>query len=142
MNYRSKFTLLFLISAALCEDVIANAPTQKLPLAELLNWQPQPNNICYGTFVDPKEIKNTKPIANVNQSPMSITSNNPTTLSLKGQSTVSGHVTIQQPGRLLRAEHVTFNRNPTTQIIDRIELKGNVRYFEQKQELAGQRVLM
>ncbi len=113
-----------------------------MTLAEILNWQPQPNNICYGIFADPKEIENSKPMANVNQSPMSITSNNPTTLSLKGQSTISGNVIIQQPGRLLRAEKVTFNRNPTTQEIDRIELNGNVRYFEQKQELAGQHVVM
>lgn len=137
---KAKFSIWIFVT--LCNSVLTSAHAQKLPLAEILNWQPQPNNICYGVFVDPKEVANTKPMASINQSPMNVTSNNPTTFSLKGESTISGKVTIQQPGRLLQAEHVTFNRNPKTQSIDKIELRENVRYFEQKQELAGQHVIM
>jgi lipopolysaccharide assembly outer membrane protein LptD (OstA) len=133
---------LFWISTAFCGSLFMSAHAQKPSLAQTLNWQPRSDNICYGVFVDPHEVFTTGPIKKVNQSPMNITSEKPTTLSLAGQSTLSGNVTIQQPGRLLLANEATFNRDPISQSIDRIELHGNVRYFEHKQELAGERVLI
>ncbi len=138
-QFRKSF---YCISAAFCGCALTAALAQKMPLTELLNWQPRPQNICYGVFIDPVEVAKTPTSAGVDQSPMTISADNPATLSLKGQSTLSGNVTINQPGRLLRANQATFNRNPKTQTIDRIQLSGNVRYFEAQQELAGQEVLI
>ena len=139
---RTRRRFILCATAAFCGCALIGAQAQKLSLGELLNWKPRPQNICYGVFLDPTEVANTVATKGIDQSPMSITSSNPATLSLNGQSTLSGNVTINQPGRLLRANKATFNRNPKTQTIDRIELSGNVRYFEQHQELAGQRVLI
>jgi LPS-assembly protein len=130
------------MSIALCGCVLLPAHAQKQPLAELLNWQPRSNNICYGVFIEPAEVANKAAPKNLDQAPMNITADNPTQLSLNGQSTLSGNVTIKQPGRLLLADKASFNRDAATQTINRIELNGNVRYYEQHQELAGQRVLI
>lgn len=128
-------------SATLCGCLPVSVYAETMPLAEILNWQPR-NNICYGVFLDPKEVANTVATKSLDQSPMNISADNTAQLSLGGQSTLSGNVTIHQPGRLLRADKATFDRNATTKTIDRIDLTGNVRYFEQKQELAGQHILI
>ncbi len=142
MTIKRQLSVFFSASAAFCSCLLAPAYGQKIPLAETLNWQPRSNTLCYGVFIDPEEVVTAVAPLNIDQSPMRITADNSAQLSLSGQSTLSGNVSIQQPGRLLRADKATLNRNANSKTIDKIELSGNVRYFMQKQALAGQRVVI
>jgi len=108
-------------------------------LSQILNWQPDPSNICLGNFIDPAAVATQLPTGTLSQSVTTIHANSPSTFKLHGESKLS-NVSISQPGRLLRAKTARVRTDPKTEKVSTIDLRGNVRYNEMRKELAGEHV--
>ncbi|MDQ2994547.1 MAG: LPS assembly protein LptD, partial [Pseudomonadota bacterium] len=109
-------------------------------VSAMLNWQPDPNNICLGNFIDPPAVATHTPTAPIAKSVTTIDTKAPSSFSLTNESKLSGDVRISQPGRLLRANTASIQRDPENKNITTIDLRGNVRYNEMQKELAGEHV--
>lgn len=123
--------------------VILGCPsTHAENLCEILNWQPDPSNICEGSFIDPPAVAKQLPPKPISASVTTLHAQGPSTFKLEGESELSKNVNISQPGRLLRANNARVRTDPKTEKISTIDLRGNVRYNEMNKELAGEHVLI
>lgn len=116
--------------------------THAANLCEILNWQPDPSNICEGYFLDPPTVAHQLPKNVISESVTTLHAQGTSTFTLHGESQLTKNVNISQPGRLLRANTARVRTDPKTEKISTIDLRGNVRYNEMHKELAGEHILI
>lgn len=124
---------------ALCSWISVTQGASIDALGELLRWHEEPKALCRGYFAQNEAINQAKAVAPISESQTTITAEQRTRFSQHSTSTLEGNVRIRQTGRELSADQVELIRNPKTQAISHIELKGHVRFEEQGRLLAGHR---
>jgi lipopolysaccharide assembly outer membrane protein LptD (OstA) len=100
--------------------------------AELLGWfrDPKSCDLCGGSYQDSDNIKENQNPAAVGSVPLNITSTRNALITQAGMSTISGNVTLVQPGREISADTVIFFRDAKTGKITESVLTGHVRFHE------------
>lgn len=103
--------------------------TVELTIAEQLGWVPNKLDICKGHYLDPLQAYTQTTLTKLGQSFTHIDAAQ-SHFSFEGTSTLSGHVVINQPGRLLQAEKAYFYRDPNTGKITTMDLLGGIQFEE------------
>jgi LPS-assembly protein len=98
-------------------------------IARELGWVSDNIGICKGYYQDPLRAYAHTPLTDVNQAFTDIHAAQ-SDFSFAGTSTLSGHVVITQPGRLLYADQVYFYRDPQTGKITSMDLQGEIKIYE------------
>lgn len=100
-------------------------------IAKALAWIHETDkNICHGYYLEP-DIVSKYPVAPAYQdAPVTVTATNPAFFSQYGASTLSGDVTITQPGRQVTADEAMFYRDASSGQISTGTLIGNVHFSE------------
>jgi LPS-assembly protein len=107
-------------------------------VAAVLGWVADPQaNLCRGYFSQPQSLLEVHNPAAVTRSPTKISYAGPGVLAQYGQSTVTEHVVVTQPGRIAKADKAVIYRNPQNGRIDYIRLEGNVKVQEYGKLVAG-----
>src|ERR1700685_2623975 len=114
------FSFLYFVSPGLATE---------LPMAQQLGWIPSKLGICKGEYLDPLHAYARTSLNKVNQAFTHIDAAQ-SHFSFEGTSTLSGHVVITQPGRLLYADQVYFYRDPKTGKITNMDLLGGIKLQE------------
>ena len=94
-------------------------------------------NLCRGYFSEPKPLIDIQNPAAVTQSATKITYTGPGVIYQYGQSTISQHVVITQPGRVATADKAIIYRDPQNGRLDYIRLEGHVKVQEHGKLVAG-----
>lgn len=132
---------MFLGWALICHNVYAlscfNRGLPPREIASLLGWQPSCGNICGGYFKEPVIILACHDAPDYDAATTTITADNTVLFSAAGTSRLQGNVTVLQPGRKMQADEVILYRNPNTNEIAQLLLKGNVHYFEPGKHLVA-----
>lgn len=103
--------------------------TAERTMVEQLDWIPSKLGICKGHYLDPLQAYAKTSLSKVNQAFTHIDAAQ-SHFSFEGTSTLSGHVIIKQPGRLLYADQVYFYRDPKTGKITTMDLLGAIKLQE------------
>lgn len=102
-------------------------------IAKFLGWvddDTQPSNLCHGYYLEPDIIKQHPNPPSFDKAPTKVTATKPGFFSQYGVSTLTGNVTITQPGRQVNADVATFYREANTGEISSGTLLGNVNLRE------------
>lgn len=129
MNQKKVLTHIqwFIYFVALC--FISPSFTAELTIAQQLGWIPSKLGICKGYYLDPLHAYTRTSLSKLNQAFTHIDAAQ-SHFSFEGTSTLSGHVVINQPGRLLHADQVYFYRDPKTGKITTMDLLGEIKFEE------------
>lgn len=108
----------------------SHAATEKnTSLIHELGWIPDKLGICKGYYLDPLRAYAKLPLASFDQAFTHIDAAQ-SNFSFEGTSTLSGHVIITQPGKILYADQVYFYRDPTSGKITNMDLRGEIKIQE------------
>jgi LPS-assembly protein len=100
-------------------------------IANELDWLPnhQANTLCPGNFQLAPYLQSHHNIDE--KAPLDILANGPEVLRLNGESTLSGGVTVTQPGRMIKADKIILYRDAKTHKITHITLLGHVKLYQE-----------
>lgn len=100
--------------------------------AKILGWTRAPElcTLCGGYYKDNVNILENKTPAPIKDTPLDIKSSKSASLKNHGESVISGDVVLTQPGREIKADHVTFFRDKNTNKVTNSLLSGNVKFYE------------
>lgn len=105
------------------------ASKTKTSIAQELGWLPDEISICKGSYLDSLQTYSKNSLADFDETATQIDAAN-SHFSLEGTSTLSGHVVITQPGRILYADQVYIYRDPATGKITNLDLMGQIKIQE------------
>lgn len=123
---------LFFFRSAISLPVNYTPITESLPpleIAHMLGWAPCHGLICGGYFQEPPIVSAYPHPPEISATATTITADETVSFSVVGTSSLSGNVTITQPGRKITADKATLYRDKTGQITH-IWLEGNVHFME------------
>lgn len=100
--------------------------------ANILGWTRDPSlcTLCGGYYKDNSNILGNKNPASIQDTPLNITSSKAASFKNYGESVINGDVVLIQPGREIKADHVTFFRDKNTNKVTNSFLSGNVKFYE------------
>lgn len=134
--------LLLFAQAASSQPTNYTPITQCLPplkIANILGWQPCEGLICGGYFKEPAIVAAYPNPPEIKATATTITAEETVSFAIEGTSTLSGNVTITQPGRQINADKATLSRDKKGQITH-IWLEGNVHFREAGKHLVAERL--
>lgn len=102
-------------------------------VAKFLGWvddSSQPDNLCHGYYLEPDIITKYPSPPPFDTAPTKVTATKPALFSQYGKSTLTGDVTITQPGRQVTSDIATFYRETSTGKISSGTLLGDVHLRE------------
>jgi LPS-assembly protein len=119
---------------------ISNASQLDEQILKNMGWIPQKQLVCGGYFSDPMESYLNAPLTPIKNSPTRIEASQ-SSFSLHSTSTLSGHVTVTQIGRQLKADQAYFYRDASGKI-NSMKLMGHLKLQEPGILLLGDRASM
>ena len=111
---------------------IDSASANSQQLATTLGWTRTPDKctLCGGYYQDNANIAANKQPAPLQNTPLNVTASKAALFKNSGESVINGDVVLTQPGREIKADQVTFFRDPTTSKITNSTLSGHVKFYE------------
>ena len=108
-------------------------------VADQLDWVVTGDkcNLCRGYYFQPQDLILNPHPASAGTLTTQITSSGPAEFQRDGESTLTGHVVLLQPGRKITADTATIYRDMKTSKITAIKLVGNVHLQEYNKLVAG-----
>lgn len=106
---------------------------ERTKIASFLGWVDDKsiqNNLCYGYYLEPDIVKNTPNPPAFDNAPTTVTAKKQGLFAQYGTSTLTGNVTITQPGRQVNADVVSFHRKNIDGTISHGTMLGDVELRE------------